>query len=159
MLPKDSMSSLPLVTTLLLAGIGLTPVRAGAPPATKPPEVSTVGTQPYTGPLPEELAKLAGLEAPSAPAAAEEKTPSVETVTVVPDAPLSPSELAKLAALLPTPALPIATPFEIPPGMETAKPDPMPDRSGGPAELTSEELAKRAAELAGQASGAKAGAR
>ena len=72
---------------------------ADGPPATKGPDVSTVGTGPYLGPLPEELAKLPQqvTSAETGPMLAKE--PATATTTTVGGNTLTVGELAKVAAL------------------------------------------------------------
>lgn len=80
---------------------------AEGPPAAKAPEVSTTGTRPYLGPLPEELAKLARMEAAPKPAALPAKEPAVLTITTG-GSTLTSEERAKLAQIL---AIPLVLPM------------------------------------------------
>jgi hypothetical protein len=76
----------------------------GPAPVTKGPEVSTVGTGPYLGPLPDEVAKLAQLEAAAVTPPAPGKEPAAATITTGGGNVLTVAELAKLAALKTLPA-------------------------------------------------------
>jgi hypothetical protein len=138
-----SLFLIPIFTALVLVSSDAwrSPALADGPGSiTKGPEVSTVGTGPYHGPLPEELAKLAAVEAAGVTSPLPAKTP--ETVTITKGGPIAPTaaELAKLAALptnpdtLAVPVMPKLGLMQVP-------------RDGTP-ELTAQEREKRARELA-----------
>lgn len=127
-------------TSGLFLNLGLRAAHAEAPPQTKAPEVSTVGTEPYVGPLPGELLKLTLVEASSQAPAPTGKEPDVSTIlSGVPGAPTE-EALAKLAAYL---ATPVTLPLP-----EMPKLDPMAVPTDGTPALTPQELEKRASELA-----------
>ena len=123
---------------MLLMTFGMHPAFADATPATKAPEVSTVGAGPYSGPLPEELAKLAQM----VPSAAAPAIKAANTITVGPSSmqPPTPEALAKLAEYL---ATPVTLPLP-----EMSKLEAMQVPTEGTPALTPEELEKRANELA-----------
>lgn len=113
---------------------------AESSPATKGPEVSTVGTGPYLGPLPEELAKLAQLAAAAELTPAPAKEPAAATITTGAGNTLTVEELAKLAAL---PAIVDTTSVPL-----MLKLVPMTVSKDGTASLTPQERDKRVRELA-----------
>ena len=108
-------------------------------PFTKGPEVSTVGAGPYLGPLPEELSKLAQVEAVAVDSPSLDKEPDATTITTVGGNTLTAEELAKLAAF---PAVPATLPVPFMPKLDL-----MDVPTEGIPELTAEELQKRAREL------------
>jgi hypothetical protein len=105
----------------------------------KGPDVSTVGTDPYLGPLPEELTKLALVTASPTEATPQTKEPEVATITTSGGNTLTVEEQAKLAAIVVGPALL--------PDSFMQKLEPMVVPTEGTPELTTQELEKRAAEL------------
>lgn len=126
------------------AGAPISPSPATAPATpTKGPEVATIGSGPYLGPLAEELLKLAQIEAEAVDSTPSEKEPATATITAMGGNSLTAEERAKLAAL---PA-PLPTLLDLPmPKLELME---LP-KDGVP-ELTREELEKRASELASPA--------
>lgn len=113
----------------------------GPAAVTKGIEVSTVGTAPYLGPLPEELAKLAQPEATTVISPSPAKEPDTATITRSGGNTLTEAELAKVAALL----LLIPAP---PPEPAMLKLEVMPVPKDGVPQLTAQEREKRARELA-----------
>jgi|GEM_PF-3558828 len=89
-----------LTTTLVVAGVMFASwAHAQDSPPTKGPDAITVGTGPYTGPTPAELAKKAAQDA-AAPALSEAKMPEAQVIHQDAGAPvLTQGELAKLAEL------------------------------------------------------------
>jgi len=112
----------------------------GPAPTTKGPEVSTVGTDPYIGPLPEELAKLAQLEATPVTSPPPVKEQATATITTGGGNTLTAEELAKLAAFL---AVPVTPPAPVMPKLEI-----MTVLKDGIPQLTAQERDKHARELA-----------
>lgn len=110
------------------------------PPMGKGPEVSTVGTGPYLGPLPEELAKLEQTETLPETVPPQSKDTPATTITPGIGNTLTVEELAKLAELL---AIPVTLPSTV---MEKLEPMQVP--VNGIPSLTAEEREKRAQELA-----------
>jgi type II secretory pathway component HofQ len=102
--------------------------------------VSTVGTDPYIGPLPEELTKLAQVEAAGVTSPTPAKAPETTTITKGGPTPPTAAELAKLAAL---PANPDTLPVPVMPKLEL-----MNVPKEGTPELTTQEREKHARELA-----------
>ena len=136
-----------LCVLVLLAALSATAQRsrsASAPPAdasmTKGQEVETVGTGPYLGPLPEELEKLAQVEAAAAAAPLPEKGPAVVTLTPSRGDTLTAAEQAKLASFLASP-VPLVTP-------EMMKLGTMQVPTTGVSQLTAQEREKHEHELA-----------
>ncbi len=111
-------------------------------PAAKQPEVSTVGTEPYPGPLPEEIAKVAEVQSRSADAPLPAKEPVVATVTPAGTDTLTAAEKAKVAALVPA--------AQAPPVVMKKPPAMTPPQDGTP-QLTPQEQKKHADEQAAQA--------
>ena len=129
-----------VATSLSSATAWLTAAHADIPaPTTKGEEVSTIGTAPYLGPLPEELAKLAELGAAEPASSVPDKEPSVDTITHAGGNTLTEAELAKAAAL------PVIAP--VLPEWLRLKLAPMQLSKDGSPQLTAPERAKRAAEL------------
>jgi hypothetical protein len=106
----------------------------------KEPEVATVGSGAYVGPLPEELAKLAKVRALPLSVPSPAKDSPHATFTVAGIYHMTEAELAKLAAL---PSAPVALP-----ALPTAKPAPMQVPKDGTSVLTAGELEKLAMLLA-----------
>jgi hypothetical protein len=111
-----------------------------AAPITKGPEVSTVGSGPYLGPLPEELSKLAEMDAATAESSSSDKEPAAATMTAGGLNILTTEEQAKLAALLAVPVTPLESTMPKLGIMEIPK--------DGIPELTQQEREKHAIELA-----------
>lgn len=130
----------PVVVITITSTAWLTAAHAAiATPTTKGEEVSTVGTAPYLGPLPEELAKLAELEVAEPASSGPDKEPSVDTITHAGANTLTEAEMAKAAALsVIAPVLPEWLMLKLAP-MQLSK--------DGTPQLTAPERAKRAAEL------------
>jgi hypothetical protein len=133
--------SIPMLAAFLLLAPGpwSSSARANDPaPLTKGPEVSTIGTTPYLGPLPEELAKLARFEAAAGTSPQAIKDAVTATITKEGGNVLTPEELAKVAALPPIPLIQL-------PAMQKLELMNVP-KEGIP-DLTAQERDKRAAEL------------
>jgi hypothetical protein len=136
--------------TLALAFLFLHPLTGALSPAwadgpghvTKGQDVSTVGTGPYTGPTPAEVAKLTAVLAAPAVAPAPEKASAFATMTISEVVTLTDAEKAKLEAILSLPST------QAPVTM--TKLEPMVVPTVGTPDLTPQERAKRAAELTHQ---------
>jgi hypothetical protein len=142
-LKSGYVSSLFLTIAVLVSSssvLSATPAPTDVPSTTKGPEVLTVGTGPYLGPLPEELAKLSGPGAPAPSEPAPAKEPEVSTIMIGSGNVLTVAELAKLAAY---PVLLDSLPAAL-----MIKPEPMEVSKIGIPELTPTEREKHAKESA-----------
>ena len=129
-----------VVMITLSSADGWSPARAEGPaPTTKGEEVSTVGSGPYAGPMPEELTKLAELAAAIPAPSPPKKEPSADTITGGGGHTLTDAERAKAAAL---PVIPSSLPDWL-----MLKLTPMVVSKDGVPQLTAPERAKRAVEL------------
>jgi hypothetical protein len=121
-----------------LSAVFLLPARADSVPSPKGAEVTTVGTGPYAGPLPEELAKLAQQQALPETAPLSAKEPAVSTMTTVGADSLTLAEQVKLEALR---IFPVTLPLPL-----MIKLEPMHISKEGTAVLTPQEREKHANE-------------
>lgn len=126
-----------IASALVLIGAGGSRAWADDPAHTKAPEVSTIGTGAYTGPVPEELSKLALVEAAPAASPTQAKEAEASTVTPGDGTTLSEEALAKMTALL---SVPMALPLPVP----MLKLEPMQVAEEGIPQLTPQEREKRA---------------
>lgn len=108
-------------------------------PPVKGPDVSTVSSEPYTGPTPQELEKLAQITASPVESTPEAKTLDVSTITTTGGNALTAAEQAKLAAIVSAPT--------VWPDTFMQKLEPMVVPTEGTPDLTTQELEKRAREL------------
>ena len=137
---------LPHLVPMIMALIAIpvqswrTTALAEGPSESKGPEVTTVGADPYVGPLPEELAKLGqGAVAEESVPLSEKEAPTQTVISGKGDL-LTAEALAKLAVLLEAPL--------VSPPWVMDKLAPMEVPTIGDPELTPEEWEKRARELA-----------
>lgn len=122
------------ILSLMIAGPW---ARALEAPTPKGPDVVTEGTDPYTGPTPAELAKLAAQNAGTATVPPEAKLAETATIIRGVEGPPSPAEQAKLQAVQQT----------LPPPVMTKLPIMVVPKDGIP-ELTAQEREKLAEQRA-----------